>query len=351
MSPRCCWRALALALVAAAALLAAGGGGASPAPPDVARLRGEQTTLAARAHSALLDLYSVQTHLGAERARLAILQTQVTHVRAQEALVRREVAIAAHAHAVSQRQLAQRLRLLYEQGQPDPVAIVLGATSLDDAITGIDDLNRAAQQDKEMSRQTATTRRSLSHLSAELAARTAQLTALEQQSAASVAALEQAQADRAALIATLRTKERMTQSQIASLEAAAQAAQSKTQQLTTAAPAPSASSAGAPPEPTADAPAPTAPAAPSTGGQTLSVVATGYSLPGRTATGLPVGWGVAAVDPSVIPLGTHMTVPGYGEAVAADTGGGVRGAMIDLWFPTLAQARAWGRRTVTVTLH
>ena len=56
--------------------------------------------------------------------------------------------------------------------------------------------------------------------------------------------------------------------------------------------------------------------------------------PGRTATGLPVGWGVVAVDPAVIPLGTRMTIPGYGEGVAADTGSAVRGATIDLWFPT-----------------
>ena len=53
----------------------------------------------------------------------------------------------------------------------------------------------------------------------------------------------------------------------------------------------------------------------------------------------------------MIPLGTHMTVPGYGEAVAADIGGAVVGAAIDLWFPTVAQANAWGRRTVTITLH
>jgi len=53
----------------------------------------------------------------------------------------------------------------------------------------------------------------------------------------------------------------------------------------------------------------------------------------------------------VIPLGTHMTVPGYGEAIAADTGTAIIGDRIDLWFPTLAQAQAWGRRTVTITLH
>ena len=87
------------------------------------------------------------------------------------------------------------------------------------------------------------------------------------------------------------------------------------------------------------------------GGRSITVAATGYSLGGSTATGLPVGWGVAAVDPSVIPLGTHMTVPGYGEAIAADTGGAVVGATIDLWFPTPAQAMAWGRRIVTIALH
>jgi 3D (Asp-Asp-Asp) domain-containing protein len=66
---------------------------------------------------------------------------------------------------------------------------------------------------------------------------------------------------------------------------------------------------------------------------------------------MPVGWGVVAVDPAVIPLGTRMSIPGYGEGVAADTGGSVRGAAIDLWFPTEAQALAWGRRAVTISLH
>jgi 3D (Asp-Asp-Asp) domain-containing protein len=43
-------------------------------------------------------------------------------------------------------------------------------------------------------------------------------------------------------------------------------------------------------------------------------------------------------------------VPGYGDGVAADTGTAVRGAMIDLWFPSCREARAWGRRTVAITL-
>ena len=63
---------------------------------------------------------------------------------------------------------------------------------------------------------------------------------------------------------------------------------------------------------------------------------------GRTATGLPTAPGVVAVDPSVIPLGTRMTIPGYGEAIAADTGGAVHGNTIDLWFASTAQAMALG---------
>jgi 3D (Asp-Asp-Asp) domain-containing protein len=87
------------------------------------------------------------------------------------------------------------------------------------------------------------------------------------------------------------------------------------------------------------------------GARSLTVTITGYALTGRTATGLPVGYGVAAVDPRVIPLGTHILVPGYGDAVAADVGGGIVGSRVDVWFPTEAQAHAWGLRTVRIALH
>ena len=88
-----------------------------------------------------------------------------------------------------------------------------------------------------------------------------------------------------------------------------------------------------------------------TGTHTLVVDAVAYHLPGRTSSGLPVGVGVIAVDPTVIPLGTRVFVPGYGPAVAADVGTSIRGNIIDLWMPTTAQALAWGRRTVTITIY
>jgi 3D (Asp-Asp-Asp) domain-containing protein len=82
----------------------------------------------------------------------------------------------------------------------------------------------------------------------------------------------------------------------------------------------------------------------------MSVYATGYCLKGTTATGLPVGPGIVAVDPTVIPLGTRMTIPGYGEGVAADTGGGVSGARIDVWIASCAEAKKF-TRTVTITFQ
>jgi 3D (Asp-Asp-Asp) domain-containing protein len=83
----------------------------------------------------------------------------------------------------------------------------------------------------------------------------------------------------------------------------------------------------------------------------LKVDAVAYSLPGSTALGIPVRKGVVAVDPKLIPLGTKLHVPGYGHGLAADVGYAIRGRIIDLWFPSTAKARAWGRRTVTITVY
>jgi resuscitation-promoting factor RpfB len=54
---------------------------------------------------------------------------------------------------------------------------------------------------------------------------------------------------------------------------------------------------------------------------------------GITRSGVPLTKGIVAVDTSVIPLGTRLYIPGYGFAVAGDTGGGIIGDMIDLGYP------------------
>lgn len=87
--------------------------------------------------------------------------------------------------------------------------------------------------------------------------------------------------------------------------------------------------------------------------KTLTVVATGYTqydegCDSTTATGTLAVRGVVAVDPSVIPLGTKLYIPGYGIASAEDTGGAINGNRIDLCYNSVNEAFAWGRQTVTV---
>lgn len=69
---------------------------------------------------------------------------------------------------------------------------------------------------------------------------------------------------------------------------------------------------------------------------------------GITATGMLAQHGVVAVDPNVIPLGTRLYIPGYGEAIAADTGGAIIGDAIDLCMESYDEAIQFGRRYVEV---
>ncbi|WP_440897838.1 LysM peptidoglycan-binding domain-containing protein [Amphibacillus sp. Q70] len=92
---------------------------------------------------------------------------------------------------------------------------------------------------------------------------------------------------------------------------------------------------------------------------TLSMTATAYTAEcegctGITATGLDLNedrnMKVVAVDPSVIPLGTRVHVEGYGEAIAGDVGGAIKGNKIDIHVPTKEEAQSWGVREVSVTI-
>lgn len=323
----------------AAALPAAGGADPTSAPADRARdLRAANATLEQRSATALLELYALDTRLAAARSELDALERQAAELARQRAAVTLKLRIAQRAADVSRRQLAERLHVLYVQGETDPMAVLLGAESLDDALDGIEELNRTASLNESVIAQALAARKALRALARALARKTARVDRLRQAAAGSAEALEQTIAQRRAYVDSLASRQRLNAQTISSLETAAAAARTKTAAL--AAPARTASPAQV-----------DAPNAPIASGQTLTVVATGYALTGQTATGLRTAWGVVAVDPAMIALGTRMTIPGYGEGVAADVGSAVRGASIDLWFPTRQQALAWGRRVVTITLH
>ncbi|SDG76924.1 3D domain-containing protein [Desulfosporosinus hippei] len=83
--------------------------------------------------------------------------------------------------------------------------------------------------------------------------------------------------------------------------------------------------------------------------KTINVEATAYTFTGNnTATGIKPREGLIAVDPRVIAMGSQVYVEGYGYAIAADTGGNIRGHKIDVFFSTLRQCIDWGRKPVRI---
>jgi 3D (Asp-Asp-Asp) domain-containing protein len=326
---------LAIGLLLGTSLPGAEGAGPHPQKDTV---RSRQGALSARSQRALLSLYALDSRLAMARGQLERLQGRVEALLREQELVRREVRVVEGNLRASQRLLGDRLRTLYEEDEPDAIAVLLGASSLDDAVTRLDQLERSAHQGARAAADARNGRTELSRLSAALAVRVQRAQVLKASAERTAASLANARAERVAFIASLAREKRLNARQVAALDSRArhvvkraQAVQAQVVQTQA--------------EPVAAGPTS------ATGARTITVTSTGYSLPGHTSTGLPVGFGVVAVDPSVIPLGTKLTIPGYGEGVAADTGGAVQGYTIDLWFPTLADALGWGRRAVTITLH
>lgn len=300
--------------------------------------------------SALLELYALETQLAGARAAAADALRRQQELDAARARVEKRLDHARRDARAAETALAERLRTLYATSDVHPVAVVLGATSLDDALTGLDGLRFVAESDSRIVAQTRRARAALQAVRRDLQQRRAAAAAAAATAVARAAETERARAEAAALLDRLAAERRWTDARIGELERQARAARSQAEALAPASFATAPASDAAPPHAPPSAAAP--PQATQLGpGRTLTVVATGYALPGRTATGIPVGPGVVAVDPAVIPLGTRMSVPGYGEGIAADVGASVKGNTIDLWFPTRGQALQWGRRTITITLH
>lgn len=343
-------RLVAAAFVAGAVLFGAGGARADQGDTtrETQRLRSSADALASKSRGVVLELYGLQSALARSEARLESLHVRSDQVAREKESAERSLASVRESLVSAEARLDRRVLDLYLQGEPDPLAVLLGAESLDDALSTIDNLNRIAGQDVEIVQQVRQARRDVKRAVGELDRRSAALRALVAEAELATASLRTAQQERQDYLASLVRQRHLAQMKIASLASQADAAQETASTLgggteTVSSASDSSGGSGSSGQPTG--PVDTSP------GTQMTVSATGYALHGTTATGVPTGWGVVAVDPSVIPLGTRMTIPGYGDGVAADTGSAVVGRTIDLWFPTVAQALAWGRRTVTITLH
>jgi 3D (Asp-Asp-Asp) domain-containing protein len=335
------WRTLCVAVLGAAAIGAtlAGGGSAESAGElerEAEALRSKNAALAASSQSALGGLQAIEARLAQTQAELAAFRERAAVVRSRRRAVYDELSVARSALRSTRKALANRLQSLYEHGETDALEVVLGAGSLREALEALETLDLAVRQDEALLLRARSETHRLARLNGVLAARERELQQLAAVRAAAAASLSAARAERISRIAAMRAATRSNALQIAGLEERARTL----------------ASVQSVPAPVIVPGAPRIPPGPASRGvHTLTVVATAYALPGRTASGRPVGWGAVAVDPSVIPMGSRLSIPGYGLGVASDTGGAIRGARIDLWFPTVAQARAWGSRVVTITIY
>jgi 3D (Asp-Asp-Asp) domain-containing protein/predicted nucleic acid-binding Zn-ribbon protein len=315
---------------------------------EIERLRAESDGLAARSHEALLELYALETRLSRTQDRLASLQARREALEREEASARRTLELARADVAEAERQLGNHLRELYVRGEVDPLAVILAAESLDDALSAFDGLTRLADQDSSILVAVRAARLEVQAAVRRLEERSAELRDVVARVEAEHAALQSARSAREAFIADLAAQRALNDRRIADLRArAAEAAAAEPKSQTEAEPESQAEapSPGPPPEPKPE------PSDPKPGGEQMVVESTAYCLRGTTASGLPTGWGTVAVDTSIIPFGTRMYIPGYGDGVAADTGSAIVGRIIDVWFPTCDQALAWGRKTLTITVY
>jgi peptidoglycan DL-endopeptidase CwlO len=329
-------RFAALGVLALAALLSASAARADdPATlkSDVERLRAENDGIAARSQAALLDLYAIEARLARAGKRLEALHAQRAALEREQTAARRTLALARADVDEAERRLADRLRELYVLGEVDPLAVILAAESLSDALAAFDGLTRLADQDRSLLEELQSARSELQRSLQALAERSAELREVLGRAQAEQAALAAARAERESYLAGLARQRALNVRRIAQLSARAAEASVE-------APSP-----GSRPESQPENSGPKA------GGEQMVVDVVAYCGGVGTASGLPLGWGTVAVDTRIFPFGTRMYIPGYGDGVAADTGSAIIGRIIDIWFPTCAQARAWGRQTVTITVY
>src|SRR5688500_9487275 len=285
------WTRLVAAGVLAFAALTASSSARADDPAalrsEAEQLRVESRGLDVEAQEALLELYALESSLARAERRLAVLAERQEGVEREQASARAQLRIARSDLSEAERRLATRLQTLYVEGEVDPLAVILGAESLDEALAALDGLGRVASLDGSILGQVRVTRRNVDRAVQRLAERRAALRDLVEEAAAERDRLASAQTERRAYLADLASRQALTGRAIERLTAQASAAQAKGASL----PA-SGGGSGSP----AQAPAPTP--TPTIGsGTQMTVAATGYCLRGTTATGTPTGRRVSAVDP------------------------------------------------------
>ncbi|PWU17772.1 MAG: hypothetical protein C5B48_15580, partial [Candidatus Rokuibacteriota bacterium] len=209
-------------LVLASTALAAG----------VTGLHQRSRQLTADERSATMELYVVGSRLEHAREELSSVQARVGAIDGQRRQARLELRAARRTLALAQRRLGSEVRVLYEHDQPDALAVILGSSSLDELLNGLDGLHRAAGATSSVIDQATQARARVARVVAALSVQRQALEQLQAAARARTLELERAQADRRAYLSALRGQAQLTAAQIVSAEAQARAAQATSQTAT-----------------------------------------------------------------------------------------------------------------------
>lgn len=357
------WRALQT-LVAAAALVGMVAGAALAQPEEApadrpAGLSNPTVSSYAEEHErAVVELLLVRGRLADTEAGLAHARQRTEAIQAELEKNEEWQRRTSEDLGTAQGRLAERTREAYKRGRAGWLEVLVGSADLSDLFRRVELLGRVFEEEEELVESIAAKR-------SEAAQAASRLQEARRQQAKTVEAMEQARAGLQEARAEQEDLAKRLGERLAAAREAARRAEERMAELNRLAMQPSVSrgvsTESSPPpvtRPRSSLPASTEPPPVSSeplpeevagSGRQLQVKVTAYNLPGRTATGMPVGRGIIAVDPRVIPLGTRLYVPGYGEGIAADTGGAVKGNFIDVWLPG-KEAEDWGVQHLTITI-
>lgn len=238
-----------------------------------------------------------------------------------------------------QKILEKRVLSTYKSDDMGYLEVVMGAGDFSDFLNRIDMINTIAEDDRRLIDSIKETKQKVETELSKLEQKQAEQESLLSELNTSQQNLVDSQTEQQAVVASIQNQRELNDAQLAELQSQASSIEASMAQMQAEAVASSSES---------DDDYSFSP--PPAGGTSMTMTATAYCLQGNTATGMPVGRGIIAVDPGVIPLGSRVYVSGYGDAIAADTGGAIGGNRIDVWLPC-SEAYAWGSRTVTVTIY
>ncbi len=249
--------------------------------------------------------------------------------------------------------LNKRMKAMYTDGNSSYLEVLLGSHNLSDFISKMDITAKIIQYDNNIISNVKQQQTVITLQKKNLEVANANLQSLKSDNESSLAKLSSDVSEEKNLLSKATDKEKQLieaqrQKELAQAAAAKKAQDVATQNAKIA--AENTALLAAPSSPSS-----IAPSAPGSSSTVYTMTATSYSDPGYTSSNKlthrdPNGYSTIAVDPTIIPLGTKVYVSGYGYAIAEDTGSAIIGNIIDVYLPTDAEASAWGRRTVTVTI-